>query len=359
MLTGQNATTSSYACPPKSRFFKFTSSNIVNLGKYKTFLLHILIIFYDMTISSNEKVISYKFLILVTSKPRFFKFTTSNTENLRNYKTFLLQILIIFYDMTIGSNEEVTSYNFLIPMTSKPRFFKFTTSNTENLRNYKTFLIQILIIFYDMTIGSNEEVISYNFLILVTSKPRFIKFTTSNTENLRNYKTFLLQILIIFYDMTIGSNEEVTSYKFLILVTSKPRFFKFTTWNTENLRNYKTFLIQILIIFYVMTIGSNEEVISYNFLILVTSKPRFFKFTTSNTENLRNYKTFLLQILIIFMIWLLVAMRKWYHTTSSYWWSSNQGFSGHYLRRKEIVEFWNFLLHKLFIGHCKAANYYH
>ena len=118
-----------------------------------------------MTIESNEEVRSYNFLILVTSKPRFFKFTTSNTENLRNYKTFLLQILIIFYDMTIESNEEVRPYNFLILVTSKPRFFKFTTSNTENLRNYKTFLLQILIIFYDMTILSTDEAISCNFLI--------------------------------------------------------------------------------------------------------------------------------------------------------------------------------------------------
>ena len=207
MLTGQNAPTSSYACPPKSRFFKFTSSNIANLRNYKTFLLQILIIFHDMTIVSTEEVISYNFLILVTSKPRFFKFTTSNTENLRNYKTFLLQILIIFHDMTIVSTEEVISYNFLILVTSKPSFFKFTTSNTENLRNYKTFLLQILIIFHDMTIVTTEEVISYNFLILVISKPRFFKFTTSNTENLRNYKTFPLQILIIFYDMTIVSTD--------------------------------------------------------------------------------------------------------------------------------------------------------
>ena len=88
-----------------------------------------------MTIVSTKEVILFKFLILVTSKLRFFKFTTSNTENLRNYKTFLLQILIIFYDMTIGSNEEVISYNFLILATSKPRFFKFTISSTENLRN--------------------------------------------------------------------------------------------------------------------------------------------------------------------------------------------------------------------------------
>ena len=241
MLTGQNATTSSYICPPKSRFFKFTSSNIVNLGNYKTFLLQILIIFYDMTIGSNEEVISYKFLILVTSKPRFFKFTISNTENLRNYKTFLLQILIIFYDMTIGSNEKVTSCNFLMLVTSKPRFFKFTTSNTENLRNYKTFLLQILIIFYVMTISSNVEVTSYNFLILVTSKPRFFKFTTSNTENLRNYKTFLLQILITFYDMTIGSNEEVISYNFLMPVTSKRRLFKVTISDVRKLQNFEIF----------------------------------------------------------------------------------------------------------------------
>ena len=156
MLTGQNATTSSYACPPKSRFFKFTSSNRANLENYKTFLLQILIIFHDMTIVSTEEVISYNFLILVTSKPRVFEFTSSNTENLRNYKTFLLQILIIFHDMTILSTEEVISYNFLILVTSKPRFFKFTNSNTENLKNYKTFLLQILIIFYDMTIVSTD-----------------------------------------------------------------------------------------------------------------------------------------------------------------------------------------------------------
>ena len=53
----------------------------------------------------------------------------------------------------------------------------------------------------------------------------------------------------------------------------------------------------------------------------------FFKFTSSNIMNLGNYKTYLLQILIIFMIWLLEAMRKWYYTTSSYCWPPNQGFS--------------------------------
>ena len=61
-------------------------------------------------------------------------------------------------------------------------FSSSLVSNIANLGNYKTFLLQILIIFHDMTIVSTEEVISYNFLILVTSKPRFFKFTTSNTE---------------------------------------------------------------------------------------------------------------------------------------------------------------------------------
>ena len=66
MLTGQNATYFLKICMfkhPKSRFFKFTSSNflIANLGNYKTFLLQILIIFHDMTIVSTEEVISYNF----------------------------------------------------------------------------------------------------------------------------------------------------------------------------------------------------------------------------------------------------------------------------------------------------------
>ena len=77
-----------------------------------------------------------------------------------------------------------------------------------------------------MTIGSNEEVISYNFLILVTSKPRFFKFTTSNAENLRNYKTFLLQILIIFYDMTIVNTDEAISCNFLINRSFRIKIFK-------------------------------------------------------------------------------------------------------------------------------------
>ena len=136
MLTGQNATTFSYACPPKSRFFKYTTSNTENLRNYKTFLLHILIIFYDMTIGSNEEVRSYNFLILVTSKPRFFKFTTSNTENLRNYKTFLLQILIIFYVMTILSTDEAISCNFLINRSFRIKIFKVHQSTKGNFNIY-------------------------------------------------------------------------------------------------------------------------------------------------------------------------------------------------------------------------------
>ena len=111
-------------------------------------------------------------------------------------------------------------------------------------------------------------------------------------------------------------------------VPPKSRFFKSTSSNTENLRNYKTFLLQILIIFHDMTIVSTEEGISYKFLILVTSKPRFFKFTyLKHREPGGITKPFSYRYWLFFMIWLLWALRKWYHTTSSYWWPPNQGFS--------------------------------
>ena len=82
-------------------------------------------------------MISYNFLILVTSKPRFFKFTTSNTENLRNYKTFLLQILIMFYDMTIVSTDEAISCSFLINRSFRINIFKVHQSQKET----STFII--------------------------------------------------------------------------------------------------------------------------------------------------------------------------------------------------------------------------
>ena len=124
---------------------------------------------------------------------------------------------------------------------------------------------------------SNEEVISYNFLILLTSKPRFFKSTTSNTENLRNYKTFLLQILIILYDMTIAKQ-----------------------WGSD--------IIQLP-----HTANLQTKVFQVHYL-----KHR-------ELEELQNLSL----TDIDYFVWYdyCAAMRKWYHTTSSYWWPPNQGFS--------------------------------
>ena len=93
-----------------------------------------------MTIGNTCSTISSHFLILVTSKPRLFKVTTSNIKKLKNYGTFLSWILFILYDMTIGTTCSTIPSHFLIPVTSKPRLFKVTTSNIRTLKNYGTFL---------------------------------------------------------------------------------------------------------------------------------------------------------------------------------------------------------------------------
>ena len=122
-----------------------------------------------MTIGNTCSTISSPFLIPVTSKPRLFKVTTSNIWKLKNYGTFLSWILFILYDMTIGNTCSTISNHFLIPVTSKQRLFKVTTSNIWKLKNYGTFLSWILFILYDMTIGNTCSTISSHFLIPVSS----------------------------------------------------------------------------------------------------------------------------------------------------------------------------------------------
>ena len=252
-----------------------------------------------MPIETSMGTISGHFLILVASKPRLFKVTTSNTWYYKNYRTFLLQIFFISRRMPIGTSIGTISSHFLILLTSKPRLFKGTTSNTWYYKNYRTFLLQIFFISNRMPIGTSMGTISSHFLILVTSKPRLFKFITSNTWYYKNYRTFLLQIFFISRRMPIGTSIGTISSHFLILLTSKPRLFKGTTSNTWYYKNYRTFLLQIFFISNRMPIGTSIRTISSHSLILFTSKPRFFKVTTSNTWYYKNYRTFLLQILLI------------------------------------------------------------
>ena len=116
----------------------------------------------------------------------------------KNYRTFLLQIFFISRRMPIGTSIGTISSHFLILLTSKPRLFKGTTSNTWHYKNYRTFLLQIFFISNRMPIGTSIRTISSHSLILFTSKPRFFKVTTSNTWYYKNYRTFLLQILLIW-----------------------------------------------------------------------------------------------------------------------------------------------------------------
>ena len=181
-------------------------------------------------------------------------------------------------------------------MTSKTRLFKVTTSNTWYYKNYKTFFLQIFFISRCMPIGTSMGTKLSHFLILVTSKPRLFKGTISNTWNYKNYRKFLLQISFISRRMPIGTSMGTKSSHFLILVPSRPRLFKGTTSNTWYYKNYRTFLLQIFVISRSMPIGTSIGIISSQFLILVTSKPRLFKSPTSNTWYYNHYRTFFLQI---------------------------------------------------------------
>ena len=136
-------------------------------------------------------------------------------------------VSLVTYGCQVRKFNRTKCNHFLICMSSKIKIFQVHYLKHRELEELQNFLLQILIIFYDMTIGSNEEVRSYNFLILVTSKPRFFKFTTSNTENLRNYKTLsLTDIDLFFYDMTILSTDEAISCNFLINTSFRIKIFK-------------------------------------------------------------------------------------------------------------------------------------
>ena len=179
-----------------------------------------------MPIGTSLGTLSSHFLILVTSKSSLFKFITSNSWYYKNYRTFLLQIFFISNRMPIGTSMGTISSHFLIPVTSKPRLFKVTTSNTWYYKNYRTFLSQIFFISRRMPIGTSIRTISSHSLILFTSKPRFFKVTTSNTWYYKNYRTFLLQIFFISRRMPIGTSIGTISSHFLILVTSKLRLIR-------------------------------------------------------------------------------------------------------------------------------------
>ena len=106
-------------------------------------------IFYFASYAYRNSIgtISSHFLILVTSKPRLFKVTTSNTWYYKNDRTFLLQMFFYFASYAYRNSIGTISSHFLILVTSKPRLFKVTTSNTWYYKNDRTFLLQIFCLF--------------------------------------------------------------------------------------------------------------------------------------------------------------------------------------------------------------------
>ena len=140
-------------------------------------------------------------------------------------------------------------------------------------------------------------------------------------------KPFSYRYWLIFYDMIIGSNEVVISYNFLILVTSKPRFSSSLpqtqrTWGITKPFSYRYWLF--------FTIRLLEAMRKWYHTTSSYWWPQNQGFSSSLPQTQRTWwitKPFSYRYWLFFMIWLLEAMKKWYHTTSSYWWPPNQGFS--------------------------------
>ena len=92
----------------------------------------------------------YDFLILVTSKTKEFKVTTSNTRNIKGFLTFFLLYLRFWFIGKCHSFADMLRY---ITTTSsyslppKPRFFR-SLLQTRNLKSFLAFILQIYFRFW-------------------------------------------------------------------------------------------------------------------------------------------------------------------------------------------------------------------
>ena len=117
-------------------------------------------------------------IILVTSKTKVFKVTTSNTWNLKSILAFTLQIflVLVYWTMSFLRRHDTVHFDdFLILVTSETKVFKVITSNTRNLKGIPAFTLQIFLVLIYWTISflcRHVTVHSNDFLILVPLKPR-------------------------------------------------------------------------------------------------------------------------------------------------------------------------------------------
>ena len=178
----------------------------------------------------------------------------------------------------------IHSTRFLIPMSSKSRFSKFTYRKKHGMSSFfsdfQTQVISLLIFTNTLRQVNSLFMKNDNFAILVISKTKAFNVTTSNTRNFKGIPTLTSQIFLILVYWTISflhKHATVHFDDFLILVTPKTKAFIVTTSNTRNFKGIPTFTSQIFLVLVHWTMSflrRHAKVHSDDFLILVTSKPR-------------------------------------------------------------------------------------
>ena len=118
-------TTSSYLFPPKPRFSRsLIQTQIRNLKGFLAFILHIfeVQVYLEMSFFCRQVTeLFYHSFILVPSKTKVYKVTTSNTRNLKSILTFILQTykVLVYWTMSfLCRHVTVHLHDFLILVSS-------------------------------------------------------------------------------------------------------------------------------------------------------------------------------------------------------------------------------------------------
>jgi hypothetical protein len=170
------------------------------------------------------------FLILVTSKPRISRSLLQTQGTSRVFWHFSYRYLRFWFIGQCHSFADMSRYifttsSYLFP--PKPRFSRSLIQT--QLRNLKGFLAFILHIFevqvyLEMSFFCRQVTeLFYHSFILVPSKTKVYKVTTSNTRNLKSILTFILQTykVLVYWTMSfLCRHVTVHLHDFLILVSS-------------------------------------------------------------------------------------------------------------------------------------------
>ena len=180
---------------------------------------------------------------------------------------------------------------------------------------------------------------------LLPPKPRISRSLLQTQGTSRVFWHFSYRYLRFWFIGQCHSFADMSRYIFTTssyLFPPKPRFSR--SLIQTQLRNLKGFLAFILHIFEVqvyleMSFFCRQvtELFHHSF-ILVPSKTKVYKVTTSNTRNLKGILTFILQTYKVPVYWTMSFLRRislYCFATSSYLLPLNQGFQGHYFKHKE------------------------